>query len=132
MASVIPGHTRLPAPNGIILISLVPVRSILSPSPPGMNRSGEKDIGLDQTSGFRLILPTRKFTVVPPRGRRDTPSALAASLPSTWRITNGIVGWRRMDSSTTALRYGMRERSASSMKPSPPQTTELISARSFV
>ncbi|GJN25650.1 hypothetical protein PR202_gb13505 [Eleusine coracana subsp. coracana] len=78
MASVIPGHTRLPAPNGIIFISLVPVRSTLSPSPPGMKRSGEKDIGLDQTSGFLLILPTRKFTVVPPRGRRDTPSALAA------------------------------------------------------
>jgi hypothetical protein len=35
-----PGHMRRPTPNGIILISLLPVMSTPHPSPPSRNLSG--------------------------------------------------------------------------------------------
>ncbi|GJN14527.1 hypothetical protein PR202_gb01366 [Eleusine coracana subsp. coracana] len=134
MAAASPGHTRRPAPNGIILSSLVHVRSAASSaSPPGRNRSGLKDVGSDHAAGSRLILPTRKFTVAPPSGRHGTPSAFAASSPPfTWRSTNGTGGWRRRLSSTTALRYGIRAKSSSWILMSPDEaTTASTSARSF-
>ncbi|KAG5007948.1 hypothetical protein JHK82_025880 [Glycine max] len=60
-----PGHILLPAPNGIILISLLPIMSKFVPpfcSPLFMNLSGLKAKGSSQAVGSLPISATRKFT----------------------------------------------------------------------
>nr|ACR36117.1 unknown [Zea mays] len=76
-ASAMPGQTRRPAPNGIILISLLPVRSTSSPSPPGRNRSGRNSAGALHTSSSIPMSPTAKLTGAPAGTRY--PSSVVSS-----------------------------------------------------
>ncbi|CAA7406679.1 unnamed protein product [Spirodela intermedia] len=61
-AKLIPGQILRPTPNGIIRISLLPVMSTPSPSPPGRNLSGRNSSGSGHFSPSRFIFATAKLT----------------------------------------------------------------------
>ncbi|TVU31354.1 hypothetical protein EJB05_23037, partial [Eragrostis curvula] len=93
-----------PAPNGIILISLVPVMSVPSPSPPGRNRSGANSVGRSHTRSSMPMSATMKLTVVP-LGMVYPPSSMSSAGACGRTVCPG--GWRRRPSITTAFRYGI-------------------------
>ncbi|URE19641.1 hypothetical protein MUK42_35098 [Musa troglodytarum] len=65
MARLMPGHILLPTPNGIILISRLPVMSTSSPSPPAKNLSGRNSIGCAHSFSSQPISATVKLTGAP-------------------------------------------------------------------
>ncbi|KAH0470608.1 hypothetical protein IEQ34_000331 [Dendrobium chrysotoxum] len=58
MASPSPGQILLPAPKGIILISLLPVMSIFSADPPSINLSGLNSAASSQ------IFPSKAISAI--------------------------------------------------------------------
>ncbi|URE21123.1 hypothetical protein MUK42_11134, partial [Musa troglodytarum] len=129
MASPSPGHMRLPAPKGIIVISLLPVMSTAAPPPPLRNLSGLNSIGSSHTFPSQFISATQKLTAVPLGIRyphRSTSSVTA------WLRTKWPGGCRRSPSSITAFRYGILCRSSSLISSSSlPSVAPSISSRSF-
>uniref|UniRef100_A0A8R7RGD9 Uncharacterized protein n=1 Tax=Triticum urartu TaxID=4572 RepID=A0A8R7RGD9_TRIUA len=107
MARPTPGQNLCPAPNGIILISLVPGKGpTSSASPPGRNRSGRNSSGSIHVLPSLPMSPTVNCAMKSPLVFPRTPSTSAASA-WTWRWTKGTCGCKRRVSSTTAFRYGM-------------------------
>ncbi|CAN1335786.1 hypothetical protein LINPERPRIM_LOCUS36888, partial [Linum perenne] len=123
-ANPYPGHILLPAPNGIILISLLPVISNDAPT----NLSGLNDIGSSHTFGSHPISATMKFTLAF-FGITYSPSF--ASSVTACGNTKCPGGCRRSPSNTTAFRYGSLFSSSSPISPPRSPITDLISSTSL-
>ncbi|OAY65110.1 hypothetical protein ACMD2_21637 [Ananas comosus] len=104
IANPYPGHILLPTPKGIILISLLPVMSTASPSPPSRNLSGRNSIGSSQTFPSHPISATIKFTSAP-FGTQYSPSIiLAVTVCGNTKCAGGCL---RNPSRITAFRAGI-------------------------
>ncbi|BAS72026.1 Os01g0350100 [Oryza sativa Japonica Group] len=123
-----PGQILLPTPNGIILISRLPVRSVPAPSPPSRNLSGRNSSGRLHTFSSCATSATEKFTDLP-AGMRCPSSDVSSTAACDSRKCAG--GCRRSPSRTSALRYAMDLMSSSSTCSLSLDTTRLISSSSF-